>query len=125
MRATFAEGLIRHAGKLTQNEFFHSRSKNIDEKPIGFFDKTDIAVEKLIRSALLEKFPDDSFYGKETGGTGDENYWVVDPIDGTANFTRQIPHYCITIAFVSNNKIELGLIFNPPFGELYVLRKGA
>ena len=87
--------------------------------------KTDIAVEKLIRSALLEKFPDDSFYGKETGGTGDENYWVVDPIDGTANFTRQIPHYCITIAFGSNNKIELGLIFNPPFGELYVLRKGA
>lgn len=39
VRATFAEGLIRHAGKLTQNEFFHSRSKNIDERPIGFFDK--------------------------------------------------------------------------------------
>lgn len=126
VRATFAEELIRHAGKLAQNGFFaQSQQKIMMKGPQDFLTETDLAVEKFIRSALLEKFPDDGFYGEETGGTGDENYWVVDPIDGTANFARGIPHYCIAIAFVSNNEIELGLIFNPPFDELYVSRKGA
>lgn len=49
----------------------------------------------------------------------------MDPIDGTANFARGITHYCITMAFVSNNEIELGVIFNPPLDELYLSRDGA
>jgi|TARA_B110000879_G_scaffold118843_1_gene157906 myo-inositol-1(or 4)-monophosphatase len=126
VRTTFAEKLIRRAGKLAQDGFVaQSQQKIMMKCPQDFLIETDLAVEEFIRSALLEKFPDDGFFGEETGGISEENYWVVDPIDGTANFARGIPHYCIAIAFVSNNEIELGLIFNPPFDELYVSRKEA
>ncbi|MEH6836693.1 inositol monophosphatase [Falsihalocynthiibacter arcticus] len=126
VRATFAVELIRRAGKLAQKGFAaQSQQKIMMKGPQDFLTETDLAVEEYIKSALLTKFPNDGFFGEETAGIGEENYWVVDPIDGTANFARGIPHYCIAIAFVSNNEIELGLIFNPPFDELYVSRKGA
>jgi myo-inositol-1(or 4)-monophosphatase len=101
VRTTFAEKLIRRAGKLAQDGFVaQSQQKIMMKGPQDFLIETDLAVEEFIRSALLEKFPDDGFFGEETGGIGEENYWVVDPIDGTANFARGIPHYCIAIAFV-------------------------
>jgi myo-inositol-1(or 4)-monophosphatase len=49
---------------------------------------------------------------------------VVDPIDGTANFARRIPHFCISIAFVAGNRTQLGAIYNPVLDELYLARRG-
>ncbi|MFT7510668.1 MAG: myo-inositol-1(or 4)-monophosphatase, partial [Sulfitobacter sp.] len=125
-RTAFAVQLIRLAGELAQEGFVaQSQQKIVMKGPQDFLTETDLAVEEYIKSELLAEFPDDGFFGEETGGAHKENYWVVDPIDGTANFARGIPHYCIAVAYVENNEIELGLIFNPPFDELYVSRKGA
>ncbi len=92
--------------------------------PQDFLTETDAAVERHIRSAIAAAFPEDGFLGEETGGTLTSLIWLVDPIDGTANFARSIPHFCISIAFVADGEIELGAIYNPSFDELYTARKG-
>ena len=51
--------------------------------------------------------------------------WVVDPIDGTANFARRIPHWCISIAFVRDMKTEVGVIYQPPTDEMYAAPRAA
>jgi myo-inositol-1(or 4)-monophosphatase len=60
----------------------------------------DVRCQKLIENALLKGFPDISVVGEE-GSSGDPNSerrWIVDPIDGTVNFTYGIPHACVSIA---------------------------
>lgn len=93
--------------------------------PQDYLTETDGEVEDHIRTALAETFPEDGFLGEETGGsTAARRLWVVDPIDGTANFARGIPHFCISIAFVQDGRTEIGGIANPVIGEVYFARRG-
>jgi myo-inositol-1(or 4)-monophosphatase len=81
-------------------------------------------VERVIRERLITAFSRDSFFGEESGGDFGRDVWVVDPIDGTANFARGIPHFCISIAFVRDLQTEVGVIYQPATDELYVARRG-
>ena len=92
--------------------------------PQDFLTETDAAVEAHVRAAIAAAFPDDGFLGEETGGTPAADTWVVDPIDGTANFARGIPHFCVSIAFVRDGTIEIGAIASPATSELYLARRG-
>jgi myo-inositol-1(or 4)-monophosphatase len=89
-----------------------------------FLTETDGAVESYIRRRIAETFPRDGFLGEESGGSVEPSLWVVDPIDGTANFARGVPHFCISVAFVRDGVIELGGICNPSLDELYFARNG-
>lgn len=93
--------------------------------PQDFLTETDGKVEHHIRTTLAAAFPEDGFLGEETGGSGgSDRMWVVDPIDGTANFMRGIPHFCVSIAFVQDGRSEIGGIANPAIGEVYFARRG-
>ena len=92
--------------------------------PQDFLTETDGEVEAHIRKSIAAAFPDDGFLGEESGGRPSERMWVVDPIDGTANFMRGIPHFCTSIAFVDNGRAEIGGIANPASGEVYFARRG-
>ncbi len=92
--------------------------------PQDFLTETDGQVENHIREAIAGAFPDDGFLGEESGGTPSDRMWVVDPIDGTANFMRGIPHFCTSIAFVDRGRVEIGGIANPANGEVYFARRG-
>lgn len=117
--------IARSAGKIALEGFGSGAGIGIRMKgPQDFLTETDGAVEEHLKASLRAAFPDDGFLGEETGGAAAQNIWVVDPIDGTANFARGIPHYCISIAFVRGSKIELGAIYNPSLDELYFARRG-
>ncbi|MBU2023507.1 MAG: inositol monophosphatase [Gammaproteobacteria bacterium] len=89
-----------------------------------FLTEADALVEEHIRQAIYNLFPEDGLLGEETGGsTSNPSLWVVDPIDGTANFARGIDHFCISIAFVHNGDTLLGAIYNPATNEIYLARK--
>jgi myo-inositol-1(or 4)-monophosphatase len=93
--------------------------------PQDFLTETDAAVEEHLKSRIAQAFPADGFFGEETGRSGlSDSTWVVDPIDGTANFARMIPHFCISIAYVLRGSVELGAIYNPILEELYFARRG-
>lgn len=89
-----------------------------------FLTEADGAVESHVRTAITAAFPQDGILGEEAGGALAEHLWVIDPIDGTANFARGIPHFCVAISFCEKGETLLGAIFNPVTGEFYFARKG-
>lgn len=89
-----------------------------------FLTEADGAVESHIRALISKAFPSDGILGEEAGGSLSDRLWVIDPIDGTANFARGIPHFCIAIAFCEGSETLMGAIFNPVSNEFYFARKG-
>ncbi|MGO4705611.1 inositol monophosphatase [Microvirga sp. 2MCAF38] len=89
-----------------------------------YLSATDAEVERLIKNRLLTSFPGDAFLGEEGGGTFEDRVWVVDPVDGTANFVRGIAQFCISIAYVENNEIQIGIIYDPMSDELFASYRG-
>ena len=125
-RAELCREIIRSAGALTLKGFHGEARQNVSMKgPQDFLTEVDAASEAYIRHALAAHFPGDSFFGDVGGGAISDRVWVVDPIDGTANFARGIPHFCISIAFVQNGATEIAAIYNPALDELYFARRGA
>lgn len=90
-----------------------------DASPVTIADK---ATEQVIRQRLSSDFPEHSIYGEEYGhseNNADSDYlWLIDPIDGTKNFIRQLPFYSIQIALMHRGKIILGVSCAPALNEL-------
>lgn len=86
----------------------------------------DLQAEQEIISIIQKNFPDHSIISEEKGKiNGNQKYiWVIDPLDGTANYSQNIPFYCTSIAFVVNNKNILGVIYDPIHEEIFFAQKG-
>jgi len=118
--------VAREAGELARELF----SKPIEIKLKGkqdYITEADGQVERMIISRLKDRFPQDAFLGEEGGASHSgksDALWVIDPIDGTANFAHGIPHFCVSIAFMAGNELALGAIAAPMYGELYRARLG-
>lgn len=83
-----------------------------DNSPVTEIDKK---CEQLIRNKLMEMFPNDGFLGEETGdfkGSNDRK-WIVDPLDGTRPFIRNIPTHSVLIALEQENEPVVGIIHLP------------
>ena len=84
----------------------------------------DGEVEAFIRAELHKLFPADSIMGEEEGGEDGAHLWIIDPIEGTANFARQDRLWCISVGFAVNGVPMLGAVFAPSLDEFYAARKG-
>lgn len=76
----------------------------------------DLKVEETIIRNLSETCPDHAFLGEESGLTGPEDaehLWIIDPLDGTGNFIRGVPHLCISLACRVRGQVEHGVILDP------------
>jgi myo-inositol-1(or 4)-monophosphatase len=124
-RLSVAREVAREAGALQKKRFLDRDAMIYKFKgPQDYLTATDGEVEKLVRSRLLEAFPGDTLVGEEEGGEESDRTWVVDPIDGTSNFARGIPYFCISIAFVLDRVASIGVIYQPMSDELFVAVKG-
>ncbi len=82
----------------------------------------DQDTEKLIRSSLQKT--DISILGEEYGGKmSDEKYWVIDPIDGTANYFRGLNECCVSIALMEGDEALIGVIYNFNNDQMYTAIK--
>jgi len=107
-----------------QREGFFVRDKG----PMDLVTEADVASEDLIRETLLGKFPDDGFVGEEGGQTEGTSglVWVVDPIDGTVNFSRGMSEYGVSIGLRGpDGEAELGVIRFPALNRTYWASRGA
>jgi myo-inositol-1(or 4)-monophosphatase len=89
--------------------------------------EVDYAVEKELRRYLAEKTPDIGFLGEEEGRSGgrrDELLWVLDPIDGTANFVRGLPLVAVSLGLVDGDSSLVGIIDMPFLHRRYAGRSG-
>lgn len=131
LRYKFAENLISEAGQIALS-YFYDLSQLIIEKK-GHQDlvsQADKNVENFIRQHISAQFPNDGIIGEEGGvsvktDSTDSGYkWVIDPIDGTANFVSGIPAWVVVIALVKDNSVIAGFIFDPVLNELYTATAG-
>lgn len=86
----------------------------------------DRDLEALLHGRLSQLAPTFSFLGEETGLSGDPDApcWVIDPIDGTTNFVRDLPLWCISVGLVWRGEAILGVLAVPPQNEFYWAAQG-
>ena len=119
--------IASEAGELALRHFRALEQLSIESK--GHQDlvsNADREVELFVRAELAREFPDDGIIGEEhapTAGTSG-HVWVIDPIDGTANFVRGIPAWCVVIASTRHGVTELGVIHEPSTGETFSASRG-
>lgn len=90
-----------------------------------FVTEVDLDTERALRAAIAERFPDDVVLGEEFGGDpGAEALWVIDPIDGTANFARDLADWGVSIGFVSAGRLALGAIYDGGRDVVYHAAEG-
>jgi len=127
-RYVAACAIARDAGALARRRFVDRTSFTVGFKgPQDYLTEVDGEVERLIASRLHALFPDDGFIGEEGEGRLPKSgapVWVVDPIDGTSNFARGAPHFCVSIACTLGRQIEAGVIYDPMVDELFCARRG-
>ena len=85
----------------------------------------DGTVERMIREAIGQAFPDDLVYGEEYGGAEDRvRRWIVDPIDGTVNFMASFPDYTVSIAYEDEDGLAFGVVAVPRQHETFSAVRG-
>ena len=88
---------------------------------------SDLAVQHFLTERLRMRFPEVGFLCEEENlndVSGHEEVWVIDPIDGTANYARGNENCCISVALVSKGEPVLGVVYSPWREELYTAEKG-
>ncbi len=149
LRLLTACAVVREAGRLAHDYFVKHAELDVEHKT-GAQDLVSVAdreVEELIRTRLAAAFPEDGLLGEEGGGDGrpggdldllDEEadataarqdqgargLWVIDPIDGTANFLRGMPYWSVALAYLVGDRTEIGVTYDPVHDDLFWARRG-
>ncbi len=125
--AAFALETAREAAALVMSILPESSA----EKQVRLKATTDLVTradheaERLIAARIRARFPDHGLLGEEgTSTDGAGPCWVVDPVDGTANFAHGIPWFAVSIALEDAGAVQCGVIAIPPLGEYYVAERG-
>lgn len=129
----FVGQLAKTAGELTLR-YFRNQQLKVDEKEgdLGLVTEADVASEALLKSEIAKHFPQHVFLGEETGWsrevTDGQVVWIIDPIDGTSNFSKGNIYYCISVAcgVLVKGRFEPQrvAIFHPGTGDLYCAGRG-
>jgi len=117
-----AEATVQAAGRLALSYLTENKPLEIETKgPQDFVTAVDKHVELLIRNRLRQAFPDHTILGEEFGldKEGARVVWILDPIDGTSNFMRHRPSWCVPIGATIEGKPALGVIFDPINDEMF------
>jgi len=124
-----AQKAAHEAGRLVRSAPIHSLAMTTKSSPTDLVSEMDRASEKLILEIILSARPDDGLIGEE--GTSKPSQsglsWLVDPIDGTANYLRGLPNYSISIAAVNEEGTIVGVVYDPTLDETFtaIHRHGA
>ena len=117
----------RKASKIIIRDFGEIENLQVSLKgPGDFVTNCDKKVEKILIEELQKARPNYSILSEEVGKiTNDESFkWIIDPIDGTANFLHGIPHFAISIGLEHNKEIICGIVYDPIKDEMFVAEKG-
>jgi len=120
------------AGQLLLSYFGTLDPSEVEEKSKNdVVSRADKESEELIRRRLLGAFPQDRFLGEEGGDSGSRSAeaptWIVDPLDGTANFVRGFPHWAVSIGRTAGGprgELVLGVVWDPVKRDLFAADKG-
>jgi myo-inositol-1(or 4)-monophosphatase len=115
----------RAAGGLLRDHF----RKWVDVSYKGAIEpvtELDHQAESMITTILHNAFPDYGLLAEEdhTQRPSNKNYWVVDPLDGTMNYTHGLPLFAVSIGLLEEGQMTLGVVYSPISDELFIAQKG-
>ncbi|MCJ7479201.1 MAG: inositol monophosphatase [Candidatus Nanohaloarchaeota archaeon QJJ-7] len=121
-----AKEAARKAGEVMEhyqeNGFSVERKKTYND----LVTEADHEAQEVIVETIEDEFPEDGFLAEENDlrPEGEERVWVIDPIDGTKNFTHGFPFYCSSIALKEAGDVKVGAIISPPRNEFFTAVRG-
>ncbi|MGP1954462.1 MAG: inositol monophosphatase family protein, partial [Arsenophonus sp. NC-QC1-MAG3] len=92
-----------------------------------FMTNIDKKAEQIIIETIEKSYPDHTLLTEESGKILRKNediQWVIDPLDGTNNFTKRLPHFAVSIAVRIKDRTEIAAIYNPMLNELFTSVRG-
>ncbi|MCE5231726.1 MAG: inositol monophosphatase family protein [Mizugakiibacter sp.] len=97
----------------------------VEKQRMDFASEVDRLAEAEIIRELKRAYPGHAILAEESGATGSGKLtWVIDPLDGTHNYLRGLPHFCVSIGMLDRGEPVYGVIYDPLRGELFTASKG-
>ncbi|MFH1822671.1 MAG: inositol monophosphatase family protein [Patescibacteria group bacterium] len=117
---------VKKAGKILLREYNNfDRAKVKLKSHHEILTRADLLSEEVIIKEIREGFPSHQILSEESGESRSKSdyLWIIDPLDGTTNFSMHNPLWSVSIAFSFKEEIILGLIYAPVLGEIYLAEK--
>lgn len=116
-------GIVRDASRLMVNDGFEIEQKGGCENIVT---SSDVAVQNFLCERLSEMMPGSGFLceEKDINDTQHEYTWIIDPIDGTANYSRGIDQCAICVGLKQGEEMQMGVVYTPRTNELFHAEKG-
>lgn len=125
---------IIEAVKTIANEELLHRFSNVirtHKQDGSFLTEADLAVQTRIQALLQQKYPGISLLGEEMSAEQQQvllenpnGVWILDPLDGTSNFSAGIPYYAVSLALIKQAKVEWGMVYDPQRDECFTAANG-
>jgi len=92
-----------------------------EKAPKDFVTEVDLLCEDLMVDAIRERYPEDAILSEERGGSvaEDGRTWLLDPVDGTANYMKANPMFCACVSVVEDDTVTHAAVAAPRLGDLY------
>lgn len=122
----FIISTIKKAGEVLLAHYDESYSVSIKGgDPRDIVTEIDLKINDFLTDEIKKKYPGQVIYSEEIGSGIEKSgsLWTLDPIDGTANFARRIPHFAISMGLIENGFPLAGAVFNPITNELFSFEK--
>lgn len=118
----------RSAGTIISRAFEQLDKIEIESKGTNdFVTNVDLSAEQVIIETIKKSYPDHTIISEECGeikGSDEDYQWIIDPLDGTTNFIKGIPHFSVSIALRIKGKLDQAVIYDPIRGELFTASRG-
>jgi myo-inositol-1(or 4)-monophosphatase len=97
------------------DKFFRNGFEDWEKDDGSAVTEADLRSQEKIVEIISEKFPEDVLLGEEEHlePEGEERVWVIDPLDGTLNFEKDWPHFCVSIALEIDGEAVVGVVYSP------------
>lgn len=123
----FIISTIKKAGEMLLSDYRRAcRTWTKNNDPRDIVTEVDLKINDFFIEQIKVAYPKHAVYSEEGGGSGVEKeyLWVLDPIDGSANFVRHLPHFAVSVGLFQNGRLLTGAVFNPVTDELFSFKKG-
>ncbi|MCL5042238.1 MAG: inositol-phosphate phosphatase [Gammaproteobacteria bacterium] len=120
----------RSAGELIYRSMERLDVLSVSEKDAhDYVSEVDHSAERTIIQHLQKAFPDHGIHAEESGfmpgkGDGADTVWIIDPLDGTTNFLRGVPHFAVSIACRVKGRLEHAVVLDPVRQEEFTASRG-
>lgn len=119
--------IVLRAGEI-QLQHFRSDYAISKKGEIDLVTEVDLAVERMCRQVLGERFPSHAILAEELGGpapgASGSHCWIFDPIDGTTNYAHGLPIFCAALGLEIDGRMDVAAIYDPTRQELFTAERG-